>query len=58
MSEFSAVDLICAKRAEQELGPDRVPPPGSMSDFSAVDIICAKRAEQELGPDRVPPQDL
>ena len=26
MSEFSAVDLICAKRAEQELGPDRVPP--------------------------------
>ena len=25
MSEFSAVGLICAKRAEQELGPDRVP---------------------------------
>ena len=26
MSEISAVDIICAKRAEQELGPDRVPP--------------------------------
>ena len=26
MSEFSTVDLIRAKRAEQELGPDRVPP--------------------------------
>ena len=26
MSEFSTVDLACAKRAEQELGPDRVPP--------------------------------
>ena len=26
MSDFSAVDMICAKRAEQELRPDRVPP--------------------------------
>ena len=25
MSDFSTVDIICAKRAEQELGPDRVP---------------------------------
>ena len=53
MSDFSAVDIICAKRAEQELGPDRVPPPGSMSDFSTVDIICAKRDGQALGPDEI-----
>ncbi len=26
MSEFSAVDLISAKRVEQEFGPDRAPP--------------------------------